>query len=174
MVPFRLAAALLLAAAAAACSPTHDWRELRPDGAGVATLFPCKPDRHARSFPLGGQTVRMEMLVCSAGDATFALAFADVAEPGRVGEALRALRAASVANIGGDGVRSEPAQVSGMTPNGDAVRLSMQGALPDGAKVQEQVLLFARGLRVFQASVIGGRLAGETVETFFGGLKLEA
>ena len=37
------AAALVAAIVAVACSPTFDWREARPDGSGVALMFPCRP-----------------------------------------------------------------------------------------------------------------------------------
>ena len=40
-------------APAAACTPTLDWREVRPEASGLVALFPCKPDRHARRAVAG-------------------------------------------------------------------------------------------------------------------------
>jgi len=42
----RLAAVLMTAMALlAACSPTLNWREVRPEGTRLALLLPCKPDK---------------------------------------------------------------------------------------------------------------------------------
>ena len=65
-----------------------------------------------------------------------------------------------------------PVQISGMTPNPQAARVSMTGRLPDGAAVQEQAAFFVKGLRVYQASIIGSTLAPDVTVTFFAGLKL--
>jgi hypothetical protein len=164
--------AFAMAALFGACSPSHEWRELRPPESGIVALFPCKPDRHARSVTLAGRTTRMEMLVCSAGDTTFALAFADIADPSAVAPVLAELRAAAIANLGGKAVQEQMLQVPGMTPNPRAVRIRFDGRRPDGAAVQEQAAFFVRGLRVYQASVLAPVLAGADAETFIGGLRL--
>jgi hypothetical protein len=158
----------------AACSPALDWRELRPDGSGIALMLPCKPDRHARPLRLAGHSVRMEMLVCSADEATYALAFADLPEPAAVTAALLELRELAAANIAAPPTLTASLQVPGMTPNPQAARVSLAGRLPDGAAVQEQAVFFAKGLRVYQASVIGVRLSAEAADTFIAALKLPA
>jgi hypothetical protein len=48
----------------------------------------------------------------------------------------------------------------------------MAGRLPDGKAVEEQVAVFSRGTRVFQATLVGPSLPPEVAETFFGGLRL--
>ena len=53
-----------------ACSPTLDWRETAAEGSGVVAMFPCRPDRHARTLDLVGSKLKMEKLVCPAGGAT--------------------------------------------------------------------------------------------------------
>lgn len=164
--------ALALAALLGACSPAHEWRELRPPDSGIVAMFPCKPDRHARPVTLAGQATRMEMLVCAAGDTTYALAFADIADPSAVAPALAELRAAAIANLDGAGVQEQSLQVPGMTPNPRAVRIRFDGRRPDGAAVQEQAAFFVRGLRVYQASVLAPALPGAAAETFIGGLRL--
>ncbi len=156
----------------AGCSPTLDWRHIRPEGADVDALFPCRPDRHARAVLLAGARTKMEMLVCSAGGATFALSFVDLADPALVTAAVAELRAAALANIGGVELGREPVQVSGMTANAQAARLVISGRLPDGDAVQEQAAFFVRGLRVYQASVIGAKLRADMTDTFFASLKL--
>lgn len=165
----RLCLAALLAAG---CSPSFDWREVRPEGAGVVAQFPCRPDRHARSVVVAGTAMRMEMLVCSASGVTFAVSFLDVADPAQVAAVLAELRAAALRNIGGQQLESQPVQVGGMTPNPQSVRVSMTGRLPDGAAVQEQAAFFVKGLRVYQAHAIGATVGPEVAAVFFAGLKL--
>ena len=50
----RALPSLSLLAALIACSPTLDWREARPEGSGVAALFPCRPDQHERTVRIAG------------------------------------------------------------------------------------------------------------------------
>lgn len=163
---------LLSGLAASACSPSRDWRELHPEGSSLVTRFPCKPDRHQREVRLAGQTVRMDMLVCQDQGTTFALAFADMADPGAVAPALDELRAAAVGNVKAEAVRETALAVPGMTPNPRAVRLQFDGQRPDGTSVQEQVGLFAYGMRVYQATVLAGRLQPAEADTFLGALRV--
>ena len=161
-------------ACGAACSPTLDWREFVPEGSELRVTFPCRPDRHARAVVVAGAKVQMEMLICTAGDATYALSFADLADPARISAALAELRAAAVSNLQGRETGLAPLQVQGMTPNPQALRLVVSGRLPDGATVQEHAAFFTRGLRVYQATVIGSKPAPPAVETFLAGLKFPA
>lgn len=168
---------LLLASvslALTACSPALDWREFQPEGSGVVASFPCKPDRHSRAIQLAVQPVRMEMLVCNADDTKFALSFFDVSEPAKVGEALAELRALATGNLGAPAGQTRPAAVPGMTPNPQSVRLRLEGRQPDGTAMQEQAVFFAKGLRVYQAAVLGRRVSAEAADTFLGGLRLPA
>ena len=137
-------------------------------------MFPCRPDRHARAVVIAGEKTKMEMLVCTTAGATFAVSFIDLVDPAAVTAAVSELRSKALANIGGIQLSSEPAAVSGMTANAQAARLAMSGKLPDGAAVQEQASFFVKGRRVYQANVIGARLAPEVTDTFFAGLKLPA
>ena len=170
ILPLALAAAI----GVCACTPTLDWREFEPEDSGIVVTFPCRTDRHARNVAVAGTAARMEMLVCTAGGATYALAFFDVAGPADVANALSGLRAAAARNLVVAEPAPEPVRVRGMTPNPMAARLRIDGRGPDGATVKEQAAFFAKGLRVYQASVLGPTLADEAVDTFFGGLKLSS
>lgn len=163
------ATALLLVGA---CSPTLDWREVRPAGAGVVVTFPCKPERQERSIALAGASVSMQMLVCSAGGVTWGLGTAEMSDPARVTEALAALRASRIANLDGRESEAQALALAGMTPNPQAVRLRILGQRPDGSKITERAWLFARGTRIFHLAALGGDPSDEALASFFGGLKL--
>jgi hypothetical protein len=158
----------------AGCTPALDWRDVRPGGAGLTALFPCKPAGHVRRLALAGTTVEMTLYACSAGDTTYAVGFADIGQPHQVEGALAELTAAAARNIGstGSGV-SAPLHVAGMTPNPLAGRLALSGQRTDGRHVEMQVGLFARGTWVFQATMVGTRLDVDAIETFFGALRLQ-
>lgn len=156
----------------AACAPALDWREVRPDGGGVTLLFPCKPDRQARRVSLGKQQVRLVLHACTAGASTWALAFADLGDPALVGEALAELAAAAQSNLGASQSRPLDLKVDGATPNPHSGRIEFIGRMPDGRSVIEQVAVFAKGMRVYQATALGDRLEPEAVDTFFGSLRL--
>lgn len=157
-----------------ACSPALDWRETAAEGSGVVAMFPCRPDRHARTVELAGSKLKMEMLVCPADRATYALSFADVPDPAQVAPVLAALRAAALRNVQAAAPQLVPARIGGMTPNAEAVRLAATGQLPDGAKVQAHMVFFAKGLRVYQGSVVGAQPAAEANEIFLAGFRFPA
>lgn len=168
----RVSLATVLAAALSGCAPALDWREFQAEGSGIVATFPCKPDRHSRNVALAAQTVRMEMLVCSAGDVTFALSFADLSDPGQVGATLAELQALASSNLGASKADRTEAVVPGMTPSPHAARLRLEAMQSNGARLQEQATFFAKGLRVYQATVLGKKVAAEAADTFFAGLRL--
>jgi hypothetical protein len=58
-----------------ACSPSHNWRQVRHDTAPGQLLLPCKPDRAERQVPLMGPEAPplvLSMLSCEVGSHTFA------------------------------------------------------------------------------------------------------
>lgn len=170
-----VAAGLVLACVTAACAPALDWREVRPESSGLVALFPCKPFGNARQLRLVGATVEMTLYSCTAAGTTYAVAFADVGQPHLVGRALQELATAAASNIGASAAHATtPLRIEGMTPNTHAGRSVLAGQLGDGRRVEEQVAVFSRGLRVFQATVVGAQLDSDAVETFFGALRLPA
>lgn len=170
----RAVPAVLALACVLACTPVLDWRDVRPPGAGLVALFPCKPAGHARRIVLADTPVEMTIYACSAGGATYAVGFADLGQPAQVGRGLSALAEASARNIGSAlAADTAPVSVPGMTPNPQAQRLSLTGRLADGRPVQEQVAVFSRGTRVYQATVVGVQLQADAVDAFFGALRLQ-
>jgi hypothetical protein len=167
-----LAAAACVAGLGAACSPALDWREVRPEAAGLVVLLPCRPSSYARSLRLAGQTVTLHLQACSADGLTWALAFADLTDPALVPAALAELQAAAANNLGASGSIALPLDIRGATPNAASRHLQIAGKLPDGKPVREQTAVFSKGTRVFQATVLGPELPTDAVETFFSGLRL--
>ena len=158
--------------AATGCAPALDWREVRVQGTAVTLMLPCKPQSSARSVQLAGQAVRMSMLACKAAELTWALGFADVAEPARLGAALRALREGTMANLQAQVVRSAPAVVRGATPHESSLFVQLRGRRPDGGPAEGRLAVFAHGTRVFQAVVLGESVPEEAAEMFFLSLRV--
>ncbi len=159
--------------ALAGCTPALNWRELRPEGSQARLMLPCKPASHARQVAIAGETLEMSMFACSAGETVYALSFADVKDPARVGAALDELARAAQSNLQSpSGAASAPANVPGMTPHGQSVQWRLSGRLPDGRVVQEQVVLFSHGTRVYQATMLGAALDAEARDMFFGALRV--
>ncbi len=159
--------------AALGCTPTYDWREVRPEGAAIVALFPCRPQQHARTADLAGMRLPMRLNVCNGGKETWALAVTELEHPNQMGAALLALRTTAAANFSATQVQTSPLQVLGLTPHENAMRVTLRGVSAQGAPVDATVVVFAKGLRVYQATVFGVQIDPELSEMFFSGLKLE-
>jgi hypothetical protein len=165
----------MLAGTLFGCSPSLDWRQVRPEGSGVTMLFPCRPARVERSVRVGNDTLLMRLHSCSADGATFSLAVADASQADRVAPLLAALRSLAAANVGGTASGASSAPVAGATPNAQAGRVRVEGRLPDGRAVVEHAAFFSRGVTVCQATVltIGKPVTAETLGTFFDALRMQ-
>lgn len=153
------------------CAPALDWRELRPADSGLTVLFPCKPASHARRVSLGPDVLQLELHACTAAGITWAIAFADLQDPARVGPALTELRTTAANNLSAAAAQTLALKVEGATPNPASQRLQFQGRMPDGRTVTEQVAVFAKGTRVFQAVALGEKLDLEAADSFFASLR---
>lgn len=120
---------------------------------------------------LAGQTVALRLHACEAAGWTWGLAHADIVDPSLLGAALSELRSGAAANIGAAAAEPLPLQVAGATPHQASARVPMVGRRPDGQALQMQIAVFVHGTRVFQATVLGERAAGEAATTFFSGLR---
>lgn len=154
----------------AGCSPSFDWREVRPQGSGAVVLFPCKPGSHARGVVLGAGHADMFMYACETAGTTFALSYVDVRDPAQLGPSLAAQRAALVDTLHASVETDVELVLPGMTPSPQARRLQLAGRLPSGGPAKVAAALFARGTHVFQATVVGPRLDTNAVDTFFAGV----
>lgn len=165
---------VLVLLATLGCSPALDWREVRPEGAELLLLFPCKPTSHARQVRLAEHTVRLNLQACSADGATWAVAVADVGDPRRVAPALRELHRAAADNLSVAPGSLQPWPVPGATPQPDSGLAVLRGKTPQGGPVVSRTVFFARGMQVYQATVMGGDPSAQALEQFFGSLRLSS
>ena len=170
-LPLRMAALVCFLGALAACSPTFNWRDLRPEGAPLQALMPCKPETATRAVPMLGQPTDLHMYSCETGGLTFALAWAEIGDAARVGEALAQWQAASLAAI-----KVAPDQATAWGPSIAGASLA-QGVNAQGSNHQGQAWLtqaayFAQGSKVYQAAIYGPKIPSEAQATFFEGLSL--
>ncbi len=171
-LPLVVAPAVL---ALCACSPTFNWRELRPEGSPLLALMPCKPESAVRAVPLGGAPTELHMHSCDTGGLTFAVAWADIGEGAHVPEALAQWRVATLASMRVDPALADAPQTqwSAAVPGAERVQgLVAAGTGHDGRVVHARALYFARGAQLYQAAVYGPTLPDAVVDTFFEGLRL--
>jgi hypothetical protein len=173
-MPRTLAAlALLSAAALAACSPTFNWREVRAEPTPLKAMLPCKPDKGARTVPMAGRDVSLEVMGCETGGATFAVLHAEIGDPGRLGEVLLQWKTATLLNMRSESVREIPFRPAGALDLPQSLQVIASGKRADGSKVESHAAYFARGSHVFQAVIYSSELKAEVADTFFSGLRFE-
>lgn len=175
--PVGLAGAVLVLAA---CNPTFNWREVRPDNTALSLLLPCKPDKAEKTVPLGGQPVALLMLGCDAGEVTFAVAVADIGDVSRAETVLAQWQALTLANMkagpagtGPGASQVTPFRPAGMAGGAPALMVKASGQRADGRAVAGQAAYFSRGSQLFQVVLYAGVIDAEVAETYFSSLKFE-
>lgn len=167
-----LAGAVLLALSA--CTPSLNWRDVRPEDSGLLLLLPCKPDKAQKTVPLGGVPTALNMLGCDAGGATFAVASADIGDASKAAEVLAQWQKLTLANMkAAPGAQVLPLKVVGAAAMPPAVLVKAQGQRADGQAVAGQGAYFARGSKIFQAVMYADKPSREASETFFSSFKFE-
>lgn len=169
---FRSNLPLLLVTLLAACAPSLNWREVRPEGTDLLLMFPCKPEQQTRALsePGAPAEARMGLARCEAAGLGFSLSWSDVPDPAQSNPALKQMKEAVIAGTKLPAGEPQALQLIGMTPGTEAVSLSL-GA-PNGKGQQARLAVFARGLRVYQLLMIGPRADAAAWEGFLGSLKL--
>lgn len=183
---FRSGAFVLLTLVAfGACSPTFNWRDVRPENTSLTLLMPCKPDKAEKTVPFGGTPTLLTLLGCDAGGATFAVAVADLGDAAKVPAVLAQWQSLTLANIkaapvlagadsGADGAtRVSTLKLPGAAPLPLPVRVQARGQRPDGTRVVGQAAYFAQGSQIFQVVLYADGVTPEVSETFFSSLKFE-
>ncbi|HEY1089524.1 MAG TPA: hypothetical protein VGE47_00390 [Burkholderiaceae bacterium] len=146
--------------ALAACSPTLNWREVRPEHSGAFLLLPCKAEVEQRGS--------MGLAQCKAGDAQFALSWALLDAPEQVTPALQQMREGLQQRLQAQARAPHAVQISGMTPNAAALSQSL-----DAPGLHAELAVFARGLRVYQLLMTGKKADPAAWDTLLSSLRLE-
>lgn len=167
----RLPVIVLWAVLVAGCSPTLDWRVIRPEGTELQAQFPCKPSVQARKLQIAGAPRTLTLHACEAGDAIFALGWADGVAPTEMATSLQQWRRAAAANVGAAPGTLLAVTLPGATPNPESGRMVVRGQRPDGSTITQNVLVFTRGTQIFQATVLSARVDAAVVDQFFGALR---
>jgi hypothetical protein len=156
-----------------ACSPTLNWREVRPDGAALTALFPCRPDQGVQTVALGEHGVKMAMMGCEAGGAMFTLAH--VALDGSVdAEVLRGLwQMGTLASMQGALTTEEPFALKKASGNMLPGQIRATGKRADGSPVAMRAAWFAVGGSLYQAAVYADRDVDEVAQTYLDGIRVE-
>ena len=168
---FSIYAALAMTGLAA-CNPTFNWRDVRPDDTRLSLLMPCEPDKTQKTVPMAGQPTELMLLSCDAGGVTFAVAVADVKDATKVTVTLAQWQSAALANM-----KAAPAapgaafKLTGLASG--AVLIKATGQRANGKAVSSQAAYFAQGSQVFQAVMYADKMTPDTADTFFSGLKFE-
>lgn len=182
--PWRgpLWAVVAFAVVTAACTPTHNWRQVGHEGVPLQALMPCKPERAEREVPLldpegGGQS--LAMLGCEAGGATFALAALRLPEGGTLtpDEAMARWARASWTTLRqpvppGADAPAGWARVPVTVPGAEAV-LAWRGPGQDHRQrpLQVDLLWTVQGSWMVQAAVYAERPSADAVTTYFDSLR---
>ncbi|QCB47375.1 hypothetical protein [Hydrogenophaga sp. PAMC20947] len=158
----------------AACSPTFNWRELRPEDTPLEALMPCKPESATRPVPLLGAPIQLHMYSCETGGLTFAIAWAELAEAGQVRAALSQWQTASLAAIQVKPTDSERHENWAVKVAGAAEvqGVKAQGIDHLGQKLHSQMAYFWKDRKIYQAAIYGAKVDSTVSATFFDGLEL--
>lgn len=179
-----LLAGLVSVSALSACSPTFNWRDVRPEQTSLRLMLPCKPDSTEKTVPLGGVATTLKMLSCDAGGATFAVVVANLGDASRVEQVLAQWQSVTLANMRarpiafGLSAGSEATHVSALKLASASllpppVLLRVQGQRRDGSAVVGHVAFFAQGSQIFQVVVYADRVRPEVSETLFSSLRFD-
>ena len=165
----------LALAVLAGCTPTFNWRLVRPEGSGVAALLPCKPDSAVRQVPLAGRESSLSMLSCEVADVKFALAALQLPSGLAPAEAAVAWQQASAVSL-----QAQPSATSSWAPSvprlpqGVEVKgWQVSGKRHDGRPVQAMALQVLRPAEVVQL-VVYGAASPEVLQALWEGVQVDA
>lgn len=168
--PATAIATLLATALIGACSPTFNWREVRPTESGIGTLMPCKPETAERAVPLGPTPVVLHMSSCDTGGLTYALAWAELGEGVDPDAAQSTWESASRQSLRAVGPGTAvPVNVPGAAM---ATKVTLAGQNHQGKTTDAQVTYIRQGRRLYQAAVYGHPLPEDALGPFFDNLRV--
>jgi hypothetical protein len=169
----KICQSVVVAVSVLACSPTLNWRDVRPEGSSLGLLLPCKPEKAEKLVPLGSSPTTLRMLGCDAGGLTFAISAADVGSADQVPAVLQGWQQLTLTNMkAAKAVESKPLKLAGAT-GAVPIWVIAKGQRADGTPVVGHAAYFAQGATVFQAVIYGAEVKADVAETYFSGLKFD-
>ncbi|OWQ85339.1 hypothetical protein CDN99_22685 [Roseateles aquatilis] len=164
------AGVLLVAALGAGCSPALNWRKVRPEGAGLELMFPCKPERESSAQPgPGGRDVTVSSMSCKARDWQFSLTWTDLGDPRSTSPAMRRMHEGMARQLAPGA--SAPLAVRGIAADPEAFQ-QVFDARPGQPVQQVRQAVFSRDGRLYQLLMQGQRLDPEAWDVFLGSIQL--
>lgn len=176
-----------------ACSPTFDWRVVRPDQAPFMIDMPAKPATLTRKINLDGLPVSMEMHGARVGKLNFTAAWARLPEadsesgpePGQpaapdtevLTKALAAMQQGMLNNIGGKVIAQRPQTLALVNPLGEqaglipATFVEASGSA-GGEAVRMQAVFVSLNRMLLQFVVLGTDWSEEAAGTFLASVRL--
>jgi len=172
---------ILWVALCAACSPTYNWREVRPAELPVAVMLPDKPDALTQRVRLDGLELPMSMSGAKVSEAMFTVACAQLPDdqPATRERVLAAMRAGMVRNIAGVEDKADLVKVRLIDAAGnqtgllDGRSIRVQGKA-QGRAVRMQALFVGLGRRACQAVALGADLPDDEAKVFIDSVRLIA
>lgn len=164
-----------------ACSPSHNWRQVRHESVPGRLLLPCKPETAVREVPLlgpGQPAVELSMLSCDVGDQTFAWGAVRLPDGATTAAAMEAWRRAGwislqqtvpADQLAPAGWQRTVAQVPG---GGGAERWMGVGRNHRGDTINVHVQWAHAQGWLHQVALYGGAPTPDTVSTLFESLDL--
>lgn len=180
----RLGLVALASFALAACYPSYDWRDYRPDCNRVwcdfVASFPGRVSSASRDdVPIGGRPTPMALHVVTVNDITFAIGAVDL-RGGTGAEAARdALERKLLDDVGAKAGRSTTIELRATDRTPIAATLfEAEGETPSGrhrvvARFAERKGRLVEILVVAPEKVAEGATARQAIETFFASVRLD-
>ncbi len=154
----------------AGCSPALNWRKVSPEGAQLALMFPCKPEREERLQPgPSGQPIAVRSLSCKARGDQFSLTWSDLGDAAASSAALRRMHEGIARSMTPQA--SAPLGVRGIDIDPEAFQQAFEA--PAGQPRQQvRQAVFSRGGRMYQVLMQGERIDVEAWDVFLGSVEL--
>lgn len=176
VVPMRIykyaLSILLLSVALAACSPSHNWREITNQEAGYTATFPGRAAVVTRSVNILNLDVPLSMQAVAVEGLYYAVGYIPLQGglSGKGPELIDALALAMAHNINSDSSALTNATFAGVS----ARYLDISGVSTKGQKLKARAYFFEHADRVYEVFLIGGedQFNPDIVSQWFSGFSL--
>lgn len=161
-----------------ACTPAHDWREVRGTATPFTVLMPAKPTTLARRIDLNGTALTMTMMAAEVDAVTYAVGCVELPDGAAARVAMQSMQTAMVNNMHGHVVQQKAAEsrssADGATQTDSSVDLEAVGTTPNGRARLLLARFVAHNRYTCQAIVSGPQkaVAREQADTFLTSFKL--